>query len=75
MNISIKKYQFDGCHVFIASPSSAQVATAVSGKLILAKYVLSENEKEEEEHVFLFFFSLFYVGLLKQGLGRGVRQK
>lgn len=26
--------------------------TTVNGKLILAKYVHSENEKEEEEHVF-----------------------
>lgn len=32
--------------------------TAVSGKLILAKYVHSEIEKEEEEQVFVFFFSL-----------------
>lgn len=34
-----------------------QADTAVSGKLILAKYVHSEIEKEEEE-VFVFFFSL-----------------
>lgn len=30
----------------------------MNGKLILAKYVHSENEKEEEEHVFLLRFSL-----------------
>lgn len=42
-----------------------QVVTAVSGKLILAKYVHSENEKEEEEPVFLFFF--FFCWSLKTG--------
>lgn len=38
-------------------PSLTQAVTAVSGKLVLAKYVHSENEKEEEEHVFLLFFA------------------
>lgn len=38
--------------------SLTQADTAVSGKLILAKYVHSEIEKEEEEQLFAFFFSL-----------------
>lgn len=50
-------------------PGLPQAVTAVSGKLILAKYVHSENEKEEEEHVFLFFFFFFFVGHLRQGEG------
>ena len=48
-------------------PGSPQAVTAVNGKLILAKYVRSENEKEEEEHISGFFF--FSVGHLSRGGG------
>lgn len=52
-NVQFIELSLSLCIYHLPPPGLLQAVAAMSGKLILAKHVHSENEKEEEEPVFL----------------------